>query len=258
MSGVPTAIHLGPLVFHLYGLGLAVAAYVTYLYLGRRLARRGLDVSRVGAFAGWIVVAALVGARVAHVATNWSIYAHDPARWFAVWEGGLASFGGIAAAVPVAVYLVRRWWPGVSLATFADAVVPALVAGWALGRVLGPQFMVAGGGHLTHQWFGLRYHGQVGKRVPVPLIQGAEDGTLWVVLLGLERRGLGRRPGLIAGWAMTVWGLVRSTDERLLLGQNSHSGSVGVQLAGLALAAAGLALVVWSLRRPREEARTAP
>ena len=258
MSGVPTAIHLGPLVFHLYGLGLAVAAYVAYLYLGRRVRRYGFDPSRVSALAGWIVVAALVGARAAHIATNWSIYAHNPLRWFEVWQGGLASFGGIAAALPVAIVLVRRWWPSASLAAFADAAVPALVAGWALGRVLGPQFMVAGGGHLTHQWFGLSYHGQVGKRVPVPLIQGAEDGLLWLVLLALERRGLARRPGLIAGIGMTVWGIVRSTDERLLLGQNSHSGSIGVQLAGLVLAAGGVLLVGWSLRRTRTAARSAP
>jgi hypothetical protein len=43
---------------------------------------------------------------------------------------------------------------------------------------------------------------------------------------------------------MIVWGVVRSTDERLLLGQESHSGSVGVQLAGLALAAAGVVTLI--------------
>ena len=68
--------------------------------------------------------------------------------------------------------------------------MPALIAGWAIGRFLGPQFMVDGGGHLTHQWFGLHYHGQVGKRVPVPLIQGCEDGLLWLVLIALERTRL--------------------------------------------------------------------
>jgi len=44
---------------------------------------------------------------------------------------------------------------------------------------------------------------------------------------------------VITGVAMIVWGLVRSLDERLLLGQESHSGSIGVQIAGLVLALAG-------------------
>lgn len=243
MEGFPTSFRLGPLVFHTYGLGLAVAAYVAYHYSRRRLERAGIDVAPYGRFAGWLVVSGLVGARAANVVTNWGYYRGHPGRWIAVWQGGLSSFGGIGAALAVGLVLHRRWWPASRLTSFTDAVVPALVAGWALGRVLGPQFMVAGGGHLTHQWFGLHYVGQVGKRVPVPLIQGGEDGLLWLGLLALERRR--RRPptGVITGVALVVWGLVRALDEHLLLGQESHSGSVGVQLAGVALALAGIVIL---------------
>ena len=244
MSGVPTSVHLGPLTFHLYGLGLALATYVAYLYARRRLQRAGVDLRPFAAFVAALLAAGLVGARVAHVATNWSYYSGHPARWIAVWQGGLASFGGIALALPVGVWLARRWWPDVALLTFSDALIPALVAGWALGRVLGPQFMVNGGGHLTHQWFGLHYAGQVGRRVPVPLIQGAEDGVLWAALIAGERWGLARRAGRVTAVAMIAWGLVRSADERLLLGQQSHSGSLGVQVAGLALAVAGVVVLV--------------
>lgn len=248
MSPVPIAFHLGPLTFHLYGLGLAVATYVALLYSKRRLRRFSIGLEPFTKYCVALVVSGLVGARLAHIATNWSAYAGHPLRWLEVWQGGLGSFGGIALAVPVAIYLQRRWWPATSLAHFADALIPALIAGWALGRVLGPQFMFQGGGHLTHQWFGLRYAGQIGKRVPVPLVQGAEDGLTWLLLLGLQRRGATRRTGVLAGVGMTIWGLVRTTDERLLLGQHSHSGSIGVQLAGLALALCGVALVVRQCR----------
>lgn len=251
MSGVPTSFHLGPLVFHLYGFGLAIAAYVSYLYARRRLERAGFDIAPFGKYAFTLIVAGLVGARTANIVTNWGYYSGHPARWIAVWQGGLASFGGIVLALVVGLWLRRRWWPDSSLARFTDALVPALVVGWALGRVLGPQFMVNGGGHLTHQWFGIHYHGQVGKRVPVPLIQGAEDTLLWLALLGLERRGAARVAGVITGVAMVVWGLVRSLDERLLLGQESHSGSLGVQIAGVVLALGGLVLIVRQLRTVR-------
>lgn len=249
MSGVPTSIHLGPLVFHLYGFGLAIAAYVTYLYSRKRLENDGFDTDPYFRYATALVVSGLVGARLANIATNWSYYSGHPARWIAVWQGGLASFGGIALAIPVGVWLHRRWWPATSFAAFTDALIPALVAGWALGRVLGPQFMVNGGGHLTHQWFGMHYAGQVGRRVPVPLIQGAEDATLWAVLLFIERRWTSRSVGALSGVAMLIWGLVRAADEHWLLGEQSHSGSLGVQLAGLALSIAGLVLVVHGSKR---------
>lgn len=255
MSGVPTSFHLGPLVFHIYGFGLAIAAYVCYLYSRRRLEKAAFDVTPYGRFAFALIVAGLVGARAANIATNWSYYAGHPSRWIAVWQGGLASFGGIALALVVGLALQRRWWPDSSLARFTDAIVPALVAGWALGRVLGPQFMVNGGGHLTHQWFGIHYHGQTGARVPVPLIQGAEDALLWLGLLGLERRGIARVAGVVTGVAMMVWGIVRALDERLLLGQESHSGSLGVQIAGVALALGGVVLIARQLRTARSTPR---
>jgi len=251
VSAVPIVWHLGPFAFHLYGLGLALAAVVAYEYSERRLRHAGLGTTPFSRFATGLIVAGLIGARAANIATNWSYYAGHYGRWVAVWQGGLASFGGIALAIPVAVWLRRRYWPTVSLLSFCDQLLPALVTGWALGRVLGPQFMVNGGGHLTHQWFGIAYHGQVGKRVPVPLIQGAEDGLLWLALLWGERRWTARPAGIITGVAMVVWGLVRAYDEHWLLGEQSKSGSIGVQLAGLALSLTGIVVLgrVWSRSR---------
>jgi len=258
VSGFPTSFHVGPLVFHTYGFGLAIAAYVAYVYARRRLTSAGLGVERFTAFTVWVLVAGLVGARLASVFTNWRYYAGHPGRWIAVWQGGLSSFGGLGLALVVGLILQRRWWPGSELSRFTDALVPALVAGWALGRVLGPQFMVAGGGHLTHQWFGLHYAGQVGKRVPVPLIQGAEDGLLWLALLGLEKTRLRQTPGFITAVGMIVWGCVRTLDERLLLGQESHSGSIGVQIAGLVLAIAGVVTLITHWPRQSRTQLAAP
>ena len=251
MEPIPTSFHLGPLVFHTYGLGLAIAAYVAFRYGEHRLRGRALDPTKFARFAAIMLLLGLLGARIAHVATNWRYYSSDPGAMVAVWRGGLSSFGGIILAAPVGYVLVRRWWPDAAVLEFADALVPAMVAGWALGRILGPQLMIAGGGHVTHQWFGMRYAGQVGRRVPVPLIQALEDGALWLLLLRMDRRpNIRQRRGVITGVALVVWGIVRSLDEALLLGQDSKSGSLGVQIAGVALAALGVVILVRSMRRP--------
>ena len=71
---------------------------------------------------------------------------------------------------------------------------------------------------------------------------------MWLALLAIEHRRPHRHVGVITGVAMIVWGLVRSTDERLLLGQESHSGSLGVQIAGVVLALAGAVLLVRQIR----------
>jgi phosphatidylglycerol:prolipoprotein diacylglycerol transferase len=218
----------------------------SYFYAKKRFERVAIPTEQFWIFATGIIAFGLVGARLAHLATNWSLYSHRPGQWLAVWNGGLASFGGIALAVPAGVLLQRRIWPHLSLATFLDRLVPALLLGWAIGRALGPQFMYAGGGHPTHQWFGLYYQGQIGKRVPVPLIQALEDVSLWLGAITLERRH--PRPGLVSGTVIFLWGLIRSLDEYFLLGQHSHSGSLGVQICGVALSAMGATLVVRSLK----------
>jgi phosphatidylglycerol:prolipoprotein diacylglycerol transferase len=182
------------------------------------------------------------------VATNWDYYQDHLSSLAAVWQGGLASFGGIALALPVALFLARRWWPDVSLLAFVDVLVPSIVAGWAIGRALGPQFMYAGGGHITEQWFGLPYAGQAGRRVPVPLIQALEDGLLWFGLIRLERRA--PQAGRLTSYAMIIWGVVRFIDEHWLLGEQGHAGSLGVQLASIVLVIGGLGLWIKS-RRPR-------
>jgi len=246
-ASLPTAIAIGPFTFYLYGLGLAVAAWVSFRYVERRLKRQDLSVARWPRFATAVILSGLLGARVAHVATNWSYYHDHLGSLLALWQGGLASFGGLALAVPTGIVLARRYWPDTPLLQFADVIVVGLVAGWALGRVLGPQFMVAGGGHETTQWFGLPYAGQTGRRVPVPLIQGAEDALLWLGLLWTERRG--PRPGIVTGWALTVWGVVRTIDEHWLLGEQGHTGSVAVQIAGLIVSALGLAILFQARRR---------
>ena len=51
-------------------------------------------------------------------------YDGHPGRWIAVWQGGLASFGGIALAVVVGIILQRHWWPETKLALFTDARPP--------------------------------------------------------------------------------------------------------------------------------------
>ena len=107
---VPTALHVGPFTLYLYGIGLGIAAYVTYGYIARRLRHHGLDITPWPRIAAWTIVSGVVGARIAHVATNWTFYHHAPAQIVAIWHGGLSSFGGIAGALPIGLFLARRQW----------------------------------------------------------------------------------------------------------------------------------------------------
>ena len=187
MRPIPVAFHVWFLEVHTYGIGLALTFWFGLRYTERRLRRAGYPWQWVTGMFVWVIVAAIVGARALHVVSNLSYYSHHPGQVFAIWQGGLSSFGGLLFAVPVAIVSTRRRCPELPSLRFADLMAPVLMACWGIGRLLGPQLMVAGGGHPTDQWFGMYYAGQVGKRLPVPIFQAIEDFAIFGILLLVER-----------------------------------------------------------------------
>jgi len=258
MRPIPTFFHLGPLEIHTYGIGLALTFWFAYRYFERRLRQRGYPTDWVATLFVWVIVSAILGARAMHVLSNLGYYSSHPGDIVAIWQGGLSSFGGLLVAVPVALIIAHKKCPQLSVLRGLDIVVPVLLAAWAMGRLLGPQLMVAGGGHATNQWFGMYYDGQVGKRLPVPLFQAAEDIFVFIILILIERR-LERGPngekrvnypaGIVTSVGMILWGIERTLDERFWLGQTGDLGSQLVQLAGVALVIGGIVLLLSSRRR---------
>ena len=266
MRPIPVAFHVWFLEVHTYGIGLALTFWFGLRYTERRLRRAGYPWHWVTGMFVWVIIAAIVGARALHVVSNLSYYSHHASQVFAIWQGGLSSFGGLLFAVPVAIVSTRRRCPELPGLRFADLMAPVLMACWGMGRLLGPQLMVAGGGHPTHQWFGMYYAGQQGRRLPVPIFQAMEDFAIFGILLLVERwlhssapvpaptdDGVEPAPvllppaGIVIGVGMVLWGIERFLDEHLWLGEDGHLGSLLVQGAGIALAVVGAVLLLTRL-----------
>ena len=265
MRPIPVQFHIGPLQVHTYGIGLALTFWFGFVYFERRLRKNGYRTDWLVGWFLWIVVAAVVGARAVHVLSNLTYYSHNPGEILVIWHGGLSSFGGLLFAVPTALVLARRRCPELPLGRGLDLAVPVLLACWAIGRMLGPQLMVAGGGHPTHQWFGMYYAGQVGRRLPVPIFQAIEDFCVYLIVIAIERRldrwpdgsrRTGYPPGLVLGTAMILWGIERSLDEHLWLGEDGRVGSDLVQLAGIALVIGGAVILLRTWARWKDWLRT--
>jgi phosphatidylglycerol---prolipoprotein diacylglyceryl transferase len=258
MRPIPVVFHIGSLQLHTYGFGLAITFWFAYSYFRRRLQARGLATDWLPRLFFWVIIAAVVGARVMHVVATFRTYETDPGTVFAIWDGGLSSFGGLILAVPTGILIARRRCPELSLGAALDIVAPVLAAAWAVGRLLGPQLMVAGGGHATHQWFGMYYATQKGKRLPVPIFQAMEDTTVYLSVLWVEHRcrwwpdrtvRAGYPAGAVIGTGMVLWGIERTLDEKLWLAYPGHIGDVLVEAAGLALVVGGAVLLAVTRQR---------
>jgi len=248
---IPVVFHIGPLQVHTYGIGLAVTFWFAYRYFAKRLRDHGYPDAWLGMTFVWIIVASVVGARAAHVISNWGTYSRDPGDILAVWHGGLSSFGGLALGVPTGLYLAHRWCKPLRLVAAADLVAPVLALAWAIGRLLGPQLMVSGGGYPTTAWYGMEYAGQVGKRVPVPIFQGVECFVVFLLALQVEKY-IARRGGplgVVVTATVTFYGATRLFDESVLL--QHGEGGFAVEIVSGAFIVVGAAFCTWLLWRGR-------
>ena len=131
-------IDLGPVQVHAYGLmlllGIIAAAWLTgRRWTGRWAFWRDPGGDLVFRVAMWGVLGGIVGARAYHVATSWSTVDGEWWEPFAVWEGGLGIWGGIAGGVLVGGLIAKR--AGVSVTELLDAAAPGLLVAQAIGRV---------------------------------------------------------------------------------------------------------------------------
>ena len=127
------SFNLGPLVIHFYALmylvGIAFAIFITR----RRWRAVGGNPDLVGDVAIWSVPAGIVGGRIYFDITTPMDIPHVWYGVFAVWDGGLGIWGGVALATVVGIWRLRR--AGANVANFMDAVAPALLVAQGIGRI---------------------------------------------------------------------------------------------------------------------------
>jgi prolipoprotein diacylglyceryl transferase len=126
------SVHVGPFTIHMYGLMLLLGIAAAVALTGVRWTRRGGDWDLVFQAAVWGVAAGVVGARIYHDITSWNEVPHTWWGPFAVWEGGLGIWGGIACGVAAGAIVVRR--AGASVTLMMDCVAPGLLLAQAIGR----------------------------------------------------------------------------------------------------------------------------
>lgn len=131
----PIAFHLGPLTVHWYGIMIAVA-FLAGLWTATRRARLvNVPGERVADIVLWLMVGAILGARVVYVTTYWKDeFAGQPlSEIFMVQHGGLVYYGGLIGATLAGFIYVR--WKKLPLWKIADVLAPSCALGNVFGRV---------------------------------------------------------------------------------------------------------------------------
>src|SRR5882672_9607665 len=256
----PELFSIGPVTVYTYGVLLAASYLLGLQFAVSRARKWGLDGNRVLDLGVYIIIAALVGAKLLLVITDFDQFRASPADLLSIARSGGVFYGGLITAVAVAFWYIQRhampFW------TTCDAFAPAI----ALGHVTGRLGCFAAGccyGKATTVPWAVVFTSplaaaNVGTPLNIPLhpTQLYESGAellILVILLATERRG---RPfaGRTFWLYMILYAVSRYVieffrgDPRGIIFGISTSQFISLLLGPLAIA-----MLIW-LRRTTPEA----
>ncbi|MCC6176840.1 MAG: prolipoprotein diacylglyceryl transferase [Chloroflexi bacterium] len=256
----PDIARLGPFILGWHGIFSMLALLFAVWFGLWRMERLGLPVDTVISGLSWVIVGAVVGARLFHVMDHLPYYLANPLEIPAVWQGGIAVYGGFIGGVVVGV--IAAWKLAVPIWPALDAAALAMLLGQAIGRIgcfiNGDAWGAPTGGN-----WGVVYwneHALVPPELlgvptqPYPLYEIAAVmlvfGLLWFA------RDRLRRPGTLfllatIGYAVIRFGLTYFRQETVIV--------FGLQEAQvIALVTGGIAFVFLAVRSLRGTAVAVP
>lgn len=124
--------HIGPLRVTFYGILIAIGVALAWQVTERRFSKTGGDIELLGRILGRIVIFGFLGARLAYVSTHLSRFEGEWWKVIALWEGGLALYGGLTAGAITLVVYARKW--GLAIPDLLDSMAPAVPLAQAIGR----------------------------------------------------------------------------------------------------------------------------
>ena len=192
----PRLFELGPITVYTYGVLLA-AAYLFGLQLARVRARaRGLDANRILDLGIYIIISALIGAKLLLLITDFRTFSANPRELLTLARSGGVFYGGLILAVSVALIYIRK--VGLPLWTTTDVFAPGIALGHIVGR-LGCLMAGCCFGRETSVPWAVTFHdptamANVGTPLGVPLhptqlYEAGAEAFILAFLLAFERRG---------------------------------------------------------------------
>ncbi len=260
----PILLELGPLTVYTYGLLLA-AAYLLGLKMAMtRAEARGLDGARVLDLGIYIIISALIGAKLLLVVTDFRTFAGDPRELWTLARSGGVFYGGLILAVVVALWYIRK--VRLPLWTTCDVFAPGIALGHVIGR-FGCLFAGCCYGKPTSLPWGITFSSpdaaaNVGTPLgvslhPTQIYEAGAEFVILMILLATERKGR-PYPGRTFWLYMLLYAISRFVIEFY---RGDPRGSVGIfstsQFISVLLAPLAVVMLAYLRRATSPEPQTA-
>ncbi len=128
----PASFSLFGRSIYFYGVIIALGFLLGITYCAKRSARFGIREDDLYDLVLWLIPLSILGARLYFVLFKLDYYIANPGEILAIWNGGLAIYGGVIAGVIVMVLVCRH--KKIPWQAMLDLIVYGLLIGQILGR----------------------------------------------------------------------------------------------------------------------------
>lgn len=134
MSGYinPIAFEFGPFQIHWYAIAIVTGIVLAVWMAVSEAKRVGIDPDNIYDFVLWGVPLSFIGSRLYYVIFEWKYYAAHPDQIIAIWNGGIAIYGGLIAGGIFLYYFCRK--RHLSIWKYLDIAAPAVILAQGIGR----------------------------------------------------------------------------------------------------------------------------
>ncbi|MCL6481645.1 MAG: prolipoprotein diacylglyceryl transferase [Firmicutes bacterium] len=256
----PVLFQLGGVTLYTYGVLVALGVLVGLWLARRQAAAAGLEADRVWNLGIYMVLAALVGAKLWQIVVRWEYYAADWRELFrmATLQAAGVFYGGLLAALVVAAVYVRV--ARLDFLALADVYAAPLALGHAIGRLGCFAAGCCWGKPTGAAWAVTFTDPQAAALVGVPLHQSLHPTQLYEALANFLifclLWPLGRRrqfPGQVFAAYLVLYGLARGGIE-IFRGDPDRTLLFDGRLSLMQIVSAALVLLglwLWWRRRGR-------
>lgn len=128
----PIAVQLGPFAIHWYALCILTGLFVAIYLAQKEAPRKKIRTDDVLEFILLAFPLAILGARLYYVIFQWPAYAANPLKVFAIWEGGIAIYGGLITGA--IVLFIFSYYRLIQPLDFLDIAAPGVMIAQSIGR----------------------------------------------------------------------------------------------------------------------------
>jgi phosphatidylglycerol---prolipoprotein diacylglyceryl transferase len=242
-----------------YGLFFALAFLISQQIMYLIYKKEGRPISEIDTLTIYMVFATIVGARLGHVLFYDPIhYFQNPHKIFMIWEGGLASHGGVIGVL-IAIYLFARkthvnyWW-ALDRISIVASLTFCLIR---LGNLMNSEMI---GTPTNLPWAFIFTMKDNIPRHPAQLYEAIHYFIWFIVLFALwYRLKDSMRNGLLFGWSLIILFSFRFVDEFFKIDQVEFEQGMILnmgQLLSIPFILTGIVILMSNLGKKRETIST--